>query len=124
MLYIQKCSVNLSFLEQGSFQLLISLRLLRQQTNMHVLKTLAYLYFSLQKFNINDDTKSRSTLLTPHFKVRAMKPPIIVKEHDYMSHVWYANAVACLMYVIVCTRPDLSQAVSMVSRYIIYARFQ
>ena len=34
-----------------------------------------------------------------------------------MIHVPYASAVGSLMYAIVCTRPDLSQAVSMVSRY-------
>ena len=34
-----------------------------------------------------------------------------------MTHVPYASAVGSLMYAIVCTRPDLSQAISMVSRY-------
>jgi len=40
-----------------------------------------------------------------------------VEEREYMSHVSYANAVGNLMYVIVYTRSDLSQAISMVSRY-------
>ena len=34
-----------------------------------------------------------------------------------MSKTPYASAVGSLMYAMVCTRPDLSQAVSMVSRY-------
>ena len=34
-----------------------------------------------------------------------------------MSKVSYANAVGCLMYLMVCTRPDISHAVSVVSRY-------
>ena len=34
-----------------------------------------------------------------------------------MSHVPYASAVGSIMYAMVCTRPDLSQAVSMVLRY-------
>jgi len=34
-----------------------------------------------------------------------------------MSHVPYASIIGSLMYVIVCTRPDLSQTVSMISRY-------
>jgi hypothetical protein len=34
-----------------------------------------------------------------------------------MSKVPYANAVGCLMYAMVCTRPDLVHAVSMVSKY-------
>ena len=32
-------------------------------------------------------------------------------------YVPYASAVGSLIYAIVCTRPDLSQVVSMVSRY-------
>jgi len=34
-----------------------------------------------------------------------------------MSHVPYASVVSSLMYVMMCTMPYLSQAVSMVSRY-------
>ena len=34
-----------------------------------------------------------------------------------MDHVPYANAVGALMYAMVCTRLDISHAVSMVSRY-------
>ena len=34
-----------------------------------------------------------------------------------ICHVLYVSAVGSHMYVMVCTRPDLSQAVSMVSRY-------
>ena len=34
-----------------------------------------------------------------------------------MSHVSYVSAVGSLMYAMVCTRPDMSQAMSMLSRY-------
>ena len=34
-----------------------------------------------------------------------------------MARVPYASVVGSLMYAMVCTRPDISQAVSMVSRY-------
>lgn len=34
-----------------------------------------------------------------------------------MAQIPYANAVGALMYAMVCTRPDISHAVSMVSRY-------
>ena len=43
--------------------------------------------------------------------------PITVEEREYMTHVPKANTVSSLMYAMVCIRPDLSQAVSMVSRY-------
>ncbi|KAE8723957.1 Detected protein of unknown function [Hibiscus syriacus] len=38
-------------------------------------------------------------------------------ERVYMAKVPYANAVGSLMYAMVCTRPDISQEVGVVSRY-------
>uniref|UniRef100_A0A3Q7HPF2 Reverse transcriptase Ty1/copia-type domain-containing protein n=1 Tax=Solanum lycopersicum TaxID=4081 RepID=A0A3Q7HPF2_SOLLC len=39
------------------------------------------------------------------------------EEKEYMSRVPYASAVGSLMYAMVCTRPDLAHAVSVVSRF-------
>jgi hypothetical protein len=42
------------------------------------------------------------------------------KEEIYgMAHVPYANFVGILMYVMVCTRPCISHAVGVLSRYIL-----
>ena len=76
-----------------------------------------YLQKVLQRFNIDGDTKSVSTSLAPHFKLKTIMSSITVEECEYMTHVPYASAVGSLMYVIVCTRPGLSQAVSMINRY-------
>ena len=76
-----------------------------------------YLEKVLQRFNISKDTKSVSTPMAPHFKLSAKMSLRSVQKREYMSHVPYASAVGSLMYAMVCTRPDLSQAVSMVSRY-------
>ena len=35
-----------------------------------------------------------------------------------MSKVPYASAVGCLMYAMVCTRPDLAHVVSVVSKFL------
>ena len=43
--------------------------------------------------------------------------PKTINDHEYMSHILYASTVGSLMYAMVCTRSDLSQDVSMVSRY-------
>jgi len=67
-----------------------------------------YLQNVLQKFNINDDTKSVSTLLAPHFKLKAIMSLTTVEECKYMSHVPYANAVGSLIYDMMCTRSALS----------------
>ena len=68
-----------------------------------------YLQKILQKFNINDDMKSVSTPLTPHFKLKAIMSATSTKEREYMTHVPYASVVGSLMYAMVYTRPDLSQ---------------
>ena len=34
-----------------------------------------------------------------------------------MSRVPYANVVGCLMYAMVCTRPNISHAIGVVSKY-------
>jgi len=46
-----------------------------------------YLQKVLQKFNINGNTKSISTLLASYFKFRAIMSPTIVEEHEYMQLV-------------------------------------
>ena len=38
-------------------------------------------------------------------------------ELEEMKKISYASAVGCLMYAMVCTRPDLAQALSVVSKY-------
>ena len=55
--------------------------------------------------------------LASHFKLSSILCPSSVEEKDYMSHVPYANSVGCLMYAMVCTRPDISHAVGVVSKY-------
>ncbi|XP_041005600.1 secreted RxLR effector protein 161-like [Juglans microcarpa x Juglans regia] len=77
-----------------------------------------YLERVLQRFNMNSKTKQVSTPIVPYFKLSALQSPKSDEERDYMKNVPYASVVGSLMYVIVCTQPDISQAISLVSRYI------
>ena len=45
------------------------------------------------------------------------KPPSTNNDRQQMTNIPYANVVGALMYAMICTRPDISYAVSMVSRY-------
>ena len=63
------------------------------------------------------DAKLVSTPLSAHFKLSSQSCPSSDEESKYMSKVSYANTVGCLMYLMVCTRPNISHAVSVVSRY-------
>ena len=71
----------------------------------------------LKRFGIDKNIKPTITPLAPHLKLNAAMSPSTNKERDHMAHFPYANLVGSLMYAMVCTRPDILQAVSMVSRY-------
>jgi len=70
----------------------------------------------LDRFGMSN-TKPVSTPLANHFKLISNQCPKTDKEVTDMAEVPYASAVGCLMYALVCTRPDLAHAVSQVSKY-------
>jgi len=61
--------------------------------------------------------KSISTPLASHFKLKATMFPTTVEKYEYMTHMPHASAIGSLIYTMVCTRPVLSQAISMIRRY-------
>ena len=75
-----------------------------------------YIRKVLEKFSMLD-AKPVSTPLANHFRLSSSQCPRNEEEIENMSKIPYASAVGCLMYVMVCTRPDLAHAVSTVSRY-------
>ena len=38
-------------------------------------------------------------------------------ERDHMSKIYYASTIRFIMYAMLCTRPDISYALSITSRY-------
>ncbi|KAL0448235.1 UNVERIFIED_CONTAM: Retrovirus-related Pol polyprotein from transposon TNT 1-94 [Sesamum latifolium] len=61
--------------------------------------------------------KPVSTPLANHFKLSSDQCHKIDRKIEDMAKVSYASAVDCLMYAMVCTRPDLAHAVSQVCKY-------
>lgn len=57
------------------------------------------------------------TPLAALYKLSVVMPPWFVEEKNQMSHVPYVIAVRSIMYAMICTRPDISQAISVVSMY-------
>ncbi|XP_060959182.1 secreted RxLR effector protein 161-like [Cannabis sativa] len=64
------------------------------------------------------DSKPVQTPLAPHFKLTKDQSPTIDEERAFMDTIPYTNGVGSLMYVMVCTRPDLAYSLSIVSRFI------
>nr|GEZ18510.1 retrovirus-related Pol polyprotein from transposon TNT 1-94 [Tanacetum cinerariifolium] len=71
----------------------------------------------LNNFRI-DNGKSGQMPLGGHFKRSLKDCPVRDCNVERMSKVPYANAVESLMYLMVCTRPGIAYAISVVSRYL------
>ena len=63
------------------------------------------------------NAKPVSTLLAAHFRLSSALYLQSNDDINYMSQVPYSSAMGSLMYVVVCSRPNLSYVVSAVSRY-------
>uniref|UniRef100_A0A803KS96 Uncharacterized protein n=1 Tax=Chenopodium quinoa TaxID=63459 RepID=A0A803KS96_CHEQI len=75
-----------------------------------------YIERVIEKFGMKS-AKSVVTPLAPHSRLSSKQSPTTAKDKAYMDNVPYASAVGSLMYAMVCTRPDISQAVGVVSRF-------
>ena len=69
----------------------------------------------LTKFGMME-SKPVVTPLSSQFKLKKSMGKKTEEEISYMSKISYANIVGFIMYTMVCTRPNLSHAISVVSR--------
>lgn len=77
----------------------------------------SYLKKLFKRFGLDDKAKPVTQPLARHFKLNVEQSPKTVEEQRLMAEIPYTSAAGSLMYAMVCTRPDISQAVSVVSRY-------
>jgi hypothetical protein len=70
----------------------------------------------LERFSM-ENAKPVSTPLANHFRLSTSQCPKTIEKTEDMSKVPYASAVGYLMYAMVCTRPNLAHAVSVVSKH-------
>ncbi|GKV26776.1 hypothetical protein SLEP1_g36011 [Rubroshorea leprosula] len=75
-----------------------------------------YIEKVLERLSLHE-AKAMTTPLGAHFKLSSNLSPETKEEKKFMAHVPSASAVGSLMYAMVCTRPDISHVVNVVSRY-------
>ncbi|XP_073120250.1 secreted RxLR effector protein 161-like [Henckelia pumila] len=63
------------------------------------------------------ETKSVSTPIGAHFKLKVVHGDQEDLEVIHMKNVPYSNAVGSIMYMMVSTRPDITYGVGLVSRF-------
>lgn len=101
----------------GAAQKILGMEIQRDRTAGRIwISQAKYIQKVLEKFNMQE-AKVVSTPLTAHFRLSGQQCPTSEEEQQVMKKVPYANATGCLMYAMVCTRPDIAQAISVVSRY-------
>ncbi|KAL4568134.1 hypothetical protein LXL04_023736 [Taraxacum kok-saghyz] len=75
-----------------------------------------YMKKVFEKFSMADP-KPRSMPLGSQLKLSKAQSPKTEKDREQMAKVPYASTVGSLMYAMVCTRPDIAQAVEVISRF-------
>ena len=70
----------------------------------------------LQRFGM-ESTKPVGSTLPTNYKLSGSQCPKSKTKKAEMSKVPYASIVGSLMYAMVCTRPDITYGVGVVSRY-------
>ncbi|KAK9054827.1 hypothetical protein SSX86_025906 [Deinandra increscens subsp. villosa] len=104
--------------EMGEAKKIIGMEIIRdRQARSLKLVQSGYIKKILKTFNMMD-CKPVKTPFASHFKMSLLDCPKDESEVAEMSNIPYANAVGSLMYLMVCTRPDISYGVSVVSRYL------
>ncbi|GJX41366.1 retrovirus-related pol polyprotein from transposon TNT 1-94 [Tanacetum coccineum] len=104
--------------ELGEAKKILGMEIVRDRSSK-ILRVSQFGYVSKILYNFRiDNGKSVKMPLGGHFKL--LLKDCLVKDCDVerMSKVPYANTIGSLMYLMVCTRPDIAYAVSVVSRYL------
>ena len=99
----------------GAAKKILGMKITRDRNSgLLFLSQQSYIKKVLHRFNMHD-AKSVSTPIAPHFKLSALECASTDEDFEYMSRVPYSSVVGSLMYAIVCSCPDLSYAMSLVS---------
>ena len=128
MLLVSKCMVDVSKLKErlksefdmkdlGSAKKILGMESLRDRASHRlILSQESYMRKVLLRFNMAG-AKPVSTPIAPHFKLSSAQSPQTKEDKEKMKKIPYASAIGSMMYAMVCTRPDISYAVSLVSRF-------
>ena len=113
----EKLKAEFEMKDLGEAKKILGMEIVRDQKRFELrLTQKEYIKKVLCRFNM-ENAKALNTPLPLHMKLSDKGSPIGEKDKAYMAKVPYASAVGSLMYAMVCTRPDIANAVGVVSRY-------
>ena len=70
----------------------------------------------LKRFNMSNSNKGMVPMILGKSLSKAGYP-LTREARDYMSRIRYAFAIGSIMYVMLCTRSDVTYALSMTNRF-------
>jgi hypothetical protein len=76
----------------------------------------AYIDKILKRFNM-ESAKKGFLPMSHGIRLSKTQGPVTADERSRMEMIPYASAVGSIMYAMICTRPDVSYALSVTSRY-------
>ena len=101
----------------GEAAYILGIRILRDRSKRLIgLNQSTYLDKVLKRFCMENSKKGELPIQS-NTKMSKTQSPSTDEEISEMSRIPYASAVGSIMYAMTCTRPDVSFALSMVSRY-------
>jgi hypothetical protein len=113
----QKLANSFTMKDLGAAKKIFGMRITRDRKNCKLtLSQDEYIEKVLERFRMKN-AKPISTPLASHFKLTKEMCPKTQEKIEYMSKVPYSLAVGSLMYVMVCTRPDIAHAVGVLRMY-------
>ena len=112
-----KLSEEFEMKDLGPAKKILGIDIKRNRPNTIFLSQKGYLEKVLNKFGMQQ-AKPVSTPIAPHFRLSKDQSPKTEEERSEMDDKPYASGVGSLMYAMVCSRPDIGYAISMVSRFL------
>lgn len=101
----------------GELHWLLGIEVTRNRDHRTIsLSQLSYIDSIVRRFGL-EDLKPVSCPMEPHVKLHSNQSPSTGAEYAAMRHIPYREAVGSLMYASLGTRPDISYAVTTVSRF-------
>ena len=111
-------SKSFAMKDLGPVKKILGIRIVRERSlGLIWLSQENYIKKVLERFNM-DKAKPVNCPLAGHFKLSLSQCPTSDEEKNEMQKIPYALVVGSLMYVMVCTRPDIAHVVGVVSRFL------
>ncbi|KAL2230649.1 UNVERIFIED_CONTAM: Retrovirus-related Pol polyprotein from transposon TNT 1-94, partial [Sesamum indicum] len=101
----------------GNAKQILGMSIVRDRNTSYILlNQKSYLLTILKKFFM-ENAKPTSVPLVANFQLCKSQCPKTDSEIQKMDKILYSNVISSIMFLMVCTRPDVAYAISCLSRY-------